>query len=101
VTEHDRARLRTTGKVLLLGPLLGVTAAGAVALIGLPGQAGFLAVVLGCALGAVLAALTTVGHAIVDEWARRPVARRRIVIAVGLFLAATVLLIASGGLAGG
>jgi hypothetical protein len=92
VTDLDRRRLRVAWRVLLGGVLLGVAGATALALLGLDGRVGFAAVSLGTALGCVAAGLATVGLAIVDEARRDPVATRRIVVAVALFVAGALLL---------
>jgi len=93
VTRHDRRRLRVTWAVVGGGLLLGVIGAAALALLGLDGRAGFAAVVLGAALGCVVAALVTVVLAILDEMRQIPVATRRVVVALGLFAGAALLLL--------
>lgn len=92
VTDHDRRRLRVTWRVLLSGVGLGVVGAATLGLVGFDGRVGFAAVVLGSSLGCVAAGLTTAGLAIVDEARRAPVATRRVVVALGLFLAGGLLL---------
>lgn len=99
VTNHDRRRLRVTWAVVGGGLLLGIIGAASLAMLGLDGRAGFAAVVLGAALGCVVAALVTVVLAILDELRRIPVATRRVVVALGLFAAAALLLLMVSALA--
>lgn len=99
VTDHDRARLRRTWQVVAAGPALGALAAAAIGLAGGSGQAGLVVVFVFAAAGAAAAALVTALHALVDEYRRQPVARRRPLVAVGLFVAAVVLIVLAGGAA--
>jgi hypothetical protein len=97
----DHRRLRTTWQVAAAGPVLGAVAAAAAGAIGLSGRAGLAALLLVTALALVLAALVTIVQATVDEWAHRPVARRRPLTALGLFLGAGAVLLLLGGVSGG
>jgi len=99
LTDHDRSRLRATWRTAAAGPLLGILGAVAVAAIGGSGGAGLAVLLLLSAVGAVAAALLTAVHALVDEYRHRPVARRRLVMSIALFVAALVLLVLSGGAA--
>jgi MFS family permease len=101
LTDHDLRRLRTMWRVAAAGPLLGVLAAAGVALIGLSGRAGLAALLVCSALGLVVAALLASAQALVDEWARRPVARRRLLSVLGLFAGSALLMLFLGGLSGG
>jgi hypothetical protein len=99
VTDHDRRRLRVTVRVLLAGVTLGALSAGALVLLGagpIAGLAGFLVL---SAAGSVAAALTTAVLAIVDEYRRVHVARRRTLTALALFATGFVLLVLSMGVA--
>jgi len=99
VTDHDRRRLRVTWRVLLVGPVLGVLAALALGLLRAGGVAGLAAFLVLAAAGSVAAALVTAGFAIVDEYRRVPVARRRTLTALALFAGGFVLLLLSLGVA--
>lgn len=95
VTDHDRARLRVTRRVLLAGPVLGIVAAATLGLWGASGAAGLAVLLVLTAAGSVLAAFVTAILAIVDEARRIPVARRRTVTALLLFAAGFLLLLLS------
>jgi hypothetical protein len=95
VTDHDRARLRLTRRVLLVGPVLGVAAAATLGLWGVGGAAGLAVLLLLTAAGSVLAAFVTAILAIVDEARRVHVARRRTMTALVLFAAGFLLLLLS------
>ena len=99
VTDHDRRRLKVTARVLLAGPVLGVLAVFALGLLGAGGLAGLAAFLLLSAAASVAAALTTASLAIVDEYRRVPVARRRTLTALALFVGGFVLLLLSLGVA--
>ena len=98
LTDHDRARLRTTWRTTAAGPILGVLGAAAVGFLGAPGAAGLQVLLLlsatGCAVGAIVTGL----FALIDEYRDRPVARRRPLTAVGLFAASVVLLVLTAGI---
>lgn len=97
VTDHDRRRLRITYRVAIVGAVLGVLGAGAVGLLGASGGAGLAVFLVVSAAGCVAAAFVTALLAIVDEWRRAPVARRRAWMAL-LFavLGATLLVMSLG-----
>ncbi len=99
VTDHDRRRLKVTARVLLAGPVLGVLAAFALGLLGAGGVAGLAAFLGLSAAASVAAALTTAALAIVDEYRRVHVARRRTLTALALFAGGFVLLVLSMGVA--
>ena len=99
MTDHDRARLRVTHRVALAGPVLGVLAVAVLAWWGAGGAAGLAVLLVLSAAGCLVAAFTTAILAIVDEARRVPVARRRTLTALALFLAAFVLLLGSTGVA--
>ena len=99
VTEHDRRRLKVTTRVLLAGPVLGALAALVLAWLGAGGLAGLAAFLLLSAAASVAAALTTAVLAIVDEYRRVHVARRRTLTALALFAGGVVLLVLSLGVA--
>ena len=99
VTEHDRRRLKVTARVLLAGPVLGMLAAFGLWLLGAGGVAGLAAFLVLSAAGSVAAALTTAALAIVDEYRRVPVARRRTLTAFALFVGGLVLVLLSMGVA--
>lgn len=101
VTGHDRRRLRVSRYTALTGVTLGVVGAGVIALLGASGAAGAAVVLTFSAAGTVAAAFVTAGLAIVDEIRRLPVARRRIYVALGYFLAGAALLVMSVGAAAG
>jgi hypothetical protein len=95
VTDHDRARLRLTRRVLLAGPVLGVLAAGTLGLWGVSGAAGMAVLLVLTAAGSVLAAFVTAILAIIDEARRIHVARRRTMTALALFAGGFLLLLLS------
>ncbi|TVR20934.1 MAG: hypothetical protein EA387_10940 [Nitriliruptor sp.] len=99
VTDHDRRRLKVTSRVLLAGPVLGLLAALALGLLGAGAVAGLAAFLVLCAAASVAAALTTAALAIVDEYRRVHVARRRTLTALALFAGGFVLLFLSLGVA--
>ncbi|MEX2504813.1 MAG: hypothetical protein WD378_08180 [Egicoccus sp.] len=94
---QDRTRLVSAVRLLAVGAVLGVLGAVALGLAGAPGGSGFIAVVLGLALGCVLAAIHLAAFCLVDEARQRPVSLRRPLWAVGLFVTAGVLLLLVGG----
>lgn len=93
VTDHDRRRLRAARSTALAGAVIGVVAAGILAVLGASGAAGAAVVFTLSAAGSVAAALVTAILAIVDEVRRRPVARRRIYVTFGYFLGGVTLLL--------
>jgi hypothetical protein len=97
LTAHDRRRLTVGWRLLAGGVMLGVVAAAAAGLSGASGAAGFALVVLGASLGSVLAALVSAVLAVLDELRGAPLARRRLVVIVGLFLAGLLLLTLGAG----
>ncbi len=99
VTEHDRRRLRITYRVLGAAVTLGVVAAGGVGLLGASGGAGLAVLLVLSAAGCVAAAMVTALLAILDEWRRAPVARRRAWTALGLGVLGATLLVMSLGAA--
>ncbi len=99
VTDHDRRRLKVTARVLLAGPILGVLAALWLGAVGAGGLAGLAAFLLLSAAASVAAALTTAVLAIVDEYRRVHVARRRTLTALALFAGGFVLVLLSLGVA--
>ena len=99
VSDHDRARLRITYRLLLAGPVLGVVAAGTLGLLGAGGAAGLAVLFVLTAASCGVAALTTAILAIVDEARRVPVARRRTLTALAAFVAAFLLVLLSTGVA--
>ena len=94
---HDRRRLRSARRLIAVGAGLGVLGAAALAGIGAPGGSGFVAVLLGLVVGCVLAAVHLAVLSLVDEARRKPVAVRRPLWALGLFVAAGLLLVLVGG----
>lgn len=74
---HDLQRRRTMRRVFLTCAGVGVISAGALALAGFDGRAGFASLVLFMAFGSIVAALVGVAFAIVDEARRQRVSRRR------------------------
>jgi hypothetical protein len=90
VTAHDRRRLRLTWVALAVGAGLGLLGTAWTALGGASGAVGFAMLLLGVALGSVVGALVTGVLAVVDEIRGQPVARRRLWVAVGLFVAGLV-----------
>jgi L-cystine uptake protein TcyP (sodium:dicarboxylate symporter family) len=98
LTAHDRRRLRVTWIVAGVGVVVGVLGAAGVAAIGGTGRAGFAVLVVCTALGAVVSALVTGLLALVDEWRDAPVAGRRGLIALGLFVGAALLMVIVSGL---
>ncbi len=97
VTDHDRRRLRTARWVCLSTVAIGVGFAAVLGVIGAGGQAGAAVVFVFTSAGCVLAAFVTALQAMVDEVRRRPVARRRIWVTLGYFLAAAAFLVMSIG----
>lgn len=95
--EHDRRRLRTARRLIAVGAGLGVLGAAALAAIGAPGGSGLIAVLLGLIVGCVLAAVHLAVFSLVDEARRRPVAVRRPLWALGLFVTSGLLLVLVGG----
>ncbi|HSK23061.1 MAG TPA: hypothetical protein VK906_07795 [Egicoccus sp.] len=95
--DHDRTRLSSARRLIAVGAVLGVVGAAALGLAGAPGGSGLIAVLLGLALGCVLAAIHLAAFSLIDEARRRPVAVRRPLWAVGLFVAAGLLLVVVGG----
>ena len=92
LTAHDRRRLTVGWRLLATGIGLGAVGAAWSGLAGASGTVGFALLVLGTALGAVLAALVGGILAVVDEFRGAPVARRRLVVTIALFLAGLLLL---------
>jgi len=99
VTPHDRERLLLTRRVVLAGPVLGVLAALALGLLGAGGAAGLGAILVLTAGSMLLGGLVTTFLAMVDEFRRVHVARRRTLIALGLFPAAGFVLVLSAAVA--
>ncbi|MEX2549198.1 MAG: hypothetical protein WD638_03140 [Nitriliruptoraceae bacterium] len=99
VTAHDRQRLRVTRRVALAGPLLGALAAAVLGLLGAGGAAGLGVLLVLTASSLLLAAFVTAFLAMVDEYRRVHVARRRTVIALVLFPVAAFLLVLSAAVA--
>lgn len=97
LSDHDRARLRITYRLLLLGPTLGVVAAAALGLSGAGGAVGLAILLVLTAAGCVVTALVTAALAIVDEARRVPVSRRRTLTALAAFLGGFLLLLLSTG----
>jgi len=95
VTDHDRARLRLTRRILLAGVVVGMVAAVTLGLWGASGAAGLAVWLVVTAAGSVLSALVTAILAMVDEARRVHVARRRTATALALFAAGFVLLVFS------
>lgn len=95
--DHDQARLVSAVRLFTVGAGLGVLGAVALGLAGAPGSSGFIAVVLGLALGCVLAAIHLAAFSLVDEARGRPVALRRPLWAVASFVLAGLLLLLVGG----
>lgn len=100
LTDHDRRRLRATRRIVIGGVVFGLVTAGGFAVLGFDGRVGFALVVAGTALGAVLAALWTIGFAIIDEARRDPVSLLRALLSIGLFGTAAFLLLLLVALAG-
>lgn len=101
MTEHDRARLVTTRRVALAGPVVGIVLAAGTAIAGAGGRLG-LALLLVCgAAGCVAAALVTLVQAAFDEARRQPVALRRVGWAAVLVLMALVLIVLVAGVVAG
>lgn len=101
LTDHDRRRLRATGRIVIAGIVFGIVSAGGFALLGFGGRVGFAIVLAGTALGIVVAALWTIVFAIVDEARRDPVSLVRAILSIGLFGAGAFLLLVLVALAGG
>jgi len=99
VTPHDRERLRLTRRVVLAGPGLGVLAALILGLLGAGGAAGLGAILVLTAASMLLGGLVTAFLAMVDEYRRVHVARRRTLVALALFPAAGFVLILSAAVA--
>lgn len=99
MTPHDRARLRLTRRVVLAGPVLGVLAALLLAFLGAGGAAGLGAILVLTAGSLLAGGLVTASLAMVDEYRRVHVARRRTVVALALFPAAGFMLILSAAVA--
>jgi hypothetical protein len=92
ITTLDRRRLTLGWRLLGLGVGLGVVAAAWSGVAGASGTVGFVLVVLGTAFGAVLAALVGGILAVVDEVRGPPVARRRLIVTIALFVCGLLLL---------
>ncbi len=99
VTPHDLERLRLTRRVVLAGPVLGVLAALVLGLLGAGGAAGLGAILVLSAGSMLLGGLVTAFFAMVDEYRRVHVARRRTLIALALFPAAGFVLVLSAAVA--
>ncbi len=97
LTDHDRRRLRVGQRVALSGLVLGLVAAAAVGLLGASGSAGLAVLLVLGSAGCVVAAFVTAVLAMVDEWRREPVARRRAWVALGYALLGVGLLVLSMG----
>lgn len=97
---RDRARLRTTWRVVAAGPVLGVLGAATIAAIGGDGAAGLAVLLVLVALCTGLAGLLTLVLVLVDEFAGRRPARRRVGVGLVLLLLAPVLVAMSLGAAG-
>lgn len=97
LTDHDRARLRTVRHVAVAGPVLGLLIAAVLAAWGVGGAAGLAVVLVVSAAGCVSAAFVAAVGAIIDEARRQPVARRRTLTALALFVGGFVLLLLSTG----
>lgn len=96
---HDRARLRTTWRLLVVGGGLGVVAAGAVAVAGGSGAAGLATLLVVWAFAAAMTGLYTLILGFVDDARRRPVGRRRVATGIGLLALAFVLFVMAVGAA--
>lgn len=101
MTEHDRRRLRTTRRIALAGPAIGILAAGLAAILGGSGRFGSLMMLVCCAGGTTAAALVTLVQAAVDEARREPVALRRVGWALLLILVTLVLIVFVAGILAG
>ena len=98
-TDHEDRRLRTTWRLAALGPLLGVPAMIALALAGTGGAAGLAVLLVLSSASCLVAAFVTAALGMLDEWRRRPVGRRRVLSAAGLFVGGGALLVMSIGAA--
>jgi hypothetical protein len=97
LAAHERRRLAVGWRLLAAGIALGLIGAVWSALAGASGTVGFALLLLGAALGSVLAALVGGILAVVDEVRGVPVARRRLAVTVALFVAGLVLLTIGAG----
>ncbi|MFP4311206.1 MAG: hypothetical protein ACLFS9_04390 [Nitriliruptoraceae bacterium] len=89
--------MRPVHRIALAGPVLGLVLALLLSRWGASGVAGLAVVLVVSAAGCVVAALVAALGAIVDEARRLPVARRRTLTALALFVGAFVLLLLSTG----
>ena len=100
LTEHDRARLARTWRVVAIGPGLGLAAAAAVGVAGGSGGAGLAVLLAVVSATTIAAAMMTSLQLLLDEFRRRPVALRRLWTALGLFVAGLLLLVLATGALG-
>ena len=79
------------------GLALGLVAAAVVGLLGASAGAGLAVLMVLGSAGCVVAAFVTAGLAMIDEWRREPVARRRAWVALGYAVLGVTLLVLSMG----
>lgn len=96
---HERRRLRPARRVLAVGIGLSLLGAAVVGLLGASGAGSLVAAFIGSASAVGAAGLVTLFGAVRDEMRGERVARRRIVIGVGLLLLAPLLLVLAAGAA--
>lgn len=98
--EDDRRRTRVTLRIAWVGTLVGVVLALLVGVLGGSGPLGLAVVLLVSAVACSLAALHAVATLVYDDLKDRHPARRRAVLAVGLFTLAAVLMAMVAGVGG-
>lgn len=98
--DHDRQRLTTTWRIVLVGGILAVAAAVGVALLGGSGATGLGVLLVVCAFATAVAGLQALTVGFIDDVRRRPVSRRRVLTALALLALSLVLLVMAGGALG-
>lgn len=90
--EWDAARSRITRRIGLIGVVVAVALALVTGASGGSGQAGMVVFLLTLALTTAAAGLWATGTLLLDDLKKRRPSKRRIAVAVGLFLATGVLM---------
>ncbi|MEX2324873.1 MAG: hypothetical protein WD576_03915 [Nitriliruptoraceae bacterium] len=98
MTDEDRRR--TIRRIVLVGPTLGALSAVVVAILGHGGRVGFVVMLMGVAVGSLMAAFVGTIGAIVDEVRRARVSRRRVALVLSNYAAAAFIVVALGSLPG-
>ena len=99
-SEHDRERVRATLRIAAAGAVLALGLALLVGLLGGSGPVGLAVLLLVTATACSIAALHAVGTLLYDDLKDRGPARRRALLAGGLFAVAALLMAMVAGIGG-